>query len=147
MNEMNTTISVSHKDDDSDRNFLRRSIRQWTKTKNVAHFPESKIEESLTITIKDQHKQIVGGLIGDAFLGCLDIRVLWIKDEYRGQGYGTKLMQLAEDNARQTGCAVIRLDTLNTQAPEFYKKIGFEPFGIFKYFPDGPSTLYFRKNI
>ena len=113
----------------------------------MAHFPQSKIEGFLTITIKDSQEKIVGGLIGDVFLGCLDIRILWIKDEYRGQGYGSKLMQLAEDNARKMGCTVIRLDTFNTQAPEFYKKLGYEQFGTFEYFPDGPATNYFRKNI
>jgi predicted N-acetyltransferase YhbS len=53
---------------------------------------------------------------------------MWIKDEFRGRGYGHRLLTLAEGEARQRGAKNVYLDTCSFQAPDFYKQHGYQPF-------------------
>ena len=51
---------------------------------------------------------------------------LWVDKFHRGQGYGKKLVQALEDHFEGKGFNNINLVTSAFQAPEFYKKCGFE---------------------
>lgn len=79
--------------------------------------------------------------------GQLYVSQLWVDEKLRGQGYGTKLMQLAEAHAKENNCSFVAVNTMNFEAPEFYKKLGFyvelERHGF-----DKDSIFYFlRKNL
>ncbi len=52
---------------------------------------------------------------------------LFVKEEYRGNGVGKKLMRKMMDVAREEKCHRLRLQVLNwnSSAIEFYKKSGF----------------------
>lgn len=72
---------------------------------------------------------------------------IWVDEKLRGQGYGTKLMQLAKEHARKNSCSFVSVNTMNFEAPEFYKKLGFyvefERHGF-----DKNSIFYFlRKDL
>ncbi len=97
--------------------------------------------------IRDDQNQIVGGCAGDNMYGGLFIGQLWIKKELRGKGYGTELMNLAEELARKSQCRFINVNTFEWEALRFYKKLGyyveFERRGY-----DKDSTFYFlRKDL
>lgn len=143
---MKPTISISYKSDDPARRDIRARLRQWTRD-CAAPWHVSQQEFALTIALKIDDGELIGGTLGDAFLGCLDIHILWVANEHRGQGYGQKLMTVAEQEARQAGCRIMRLDTFDFQAPIFYEKLGFTEFGRFQYFPGGPFKLYFVKQL
>ncbi len=51
---------------------------------------------------------------------------LWVEKSHRGQGFGRKLVQALEDHFVGKGFNNINLVTSAFQAPEFYKKCGFE---------------------
>ncbi|WP_436516828.1 N-acetyltransferase family protein [Ekhidna sp. To15] len=55
------------------------------------------------------------------YLDCI-----YLKEKYRGQGMGTKLMQLVKSYAEQEGCFEIQWQTpiFNREAIRFYKRIG-----------------------
>ncbi|MBC5793181.1 MAG: GNAT family N-acetyltransferase [Nanohaloarchaea archaeon] len=59
---------------------------------------------------------------------CLDIVDLFIKEGFRGEGYGTKLVEKAEEYADKTGCDYITVSAewKNKKAQEFYEKKGFK---------------------
>ena len=38
-------------------------------------------------------------------------------------------MEIAEKEAKERGCIAAQVDTLSMQAPDFYKKLGFEVKG------------------
>ena len=142
----NLTFAVSTDRDDPHRIFIRDEIRKFT----VAATPQKHLLDatgSITIVAKDNGDRIVGGVFGDAFLGCLEVHVLWIDEQYRGQGLGSKLLQQAEDHAKKLGCTLVKLDTFDFQAPLFYQKHGFERLTSFKYTPDGPEKIMFIKKI
>lgn len=97
--------------------------------------------------IRDENGKILGGCNGDILYGQLYVSQLWVDEKLRGQGYGTKLMQSAEEHAKQHKCSFISVNTMNFEAPEFYKKLGyfieFERHGF-----DKDCTFYFfRKNL
>ena len=50
-------------------------------------------------------------------------RILLSTKTYDNQGYGTKLMCMAEDEARKRGCHAAHLGTYSFQALPFYQKL------------------------
>ena len=60
------------------------------------------------------------------YYGCLYIDHLWVDEKFRNQRLGTKLVQSAEDLAKQNGCLFSTIDTMDWQALDFYKKLGYE---------------------
>ena len=60
---------------------------------------------------------------------------------------GTKLMQMAEDLAREKECIGIWLDTFDFQAPEFYRKHGYSELGQIPDFPPGHKRFFFQKRL
>jgi ribosomal protein S18 acetylase RimI-like enzyme len=53
---------------------------------------------------------------------------LYIIEEYRGQGIGTRAIELAAKESRSLGIKALHLEVerKNTNAQHFYRKIGFE---------------------
>lgn len=58
---------------------------------------------------------------------CLDLVDLFIKEGFRGEGYGTELVEKTEQYADKNGCDYITVSTEwdNSKAREFYEKKGF----------------------
>ena len=54
------------------------------------------------------------------------IKYLWVKEYLRGQGTGKKLLWEAEKEAEKRNCKYVFLDTFSFQAPDFYKKYGYQ---------------------
>ncbi len=90
---------------------------------------------------------VVGGLIGATYWNWFYIDLLWLPDELRGRGYGHRLMRLAEEKARERGAKNAYLDTFSFQAPDFYKRQGYEVFGELPDFPHGHQRYFFRKRL
>ena len=77
----------------------------------------------------------------------LYISLLWVKDGHRRKGYGAALMQRAEALGREHPCSVAFLNTMSFQAPEFYRKCGYEQFATVPY-STGPHTrMLFAKRL
>ena len=90
---------------------------------------------------------VVGGLIGATYWNWFYIDLLWLPDQLRGRGYGHRLMTLAEEKARERGAKNAYLDTFSFQAPDFYKRQGYEVFGELPDFPHGHQRFFFRKQL
>lgn len=44
---------------------------------------------------------------------CLYIDILWVKEEFRKDGYGSALLNEVEKIAKEKGCRLIHLDTFD----------------------------------
>ena len=84
-------------------------------------------------------ERLVGGLIGKVFWNWLYADLVWVQEEFRGQGIGTQVMRAAEEQALKMNLTGIYLFTETWQAPRFYAKLGYAQFVEFKNFPPRPA--------
>ena len=103
----------------------------------------------LHLYVLDQAGTVLGGLVGrtHSIPSWLEISVIWIDERVRSQGLGRQLMERAEGEARQRGCCYARLATSNYQAPAFYQKLGYTPYGTLEHCPPGETVFYFWKSL
>ena len=100
--------------------------------------------QPLTLQLKESG-EIIGGIAGSTNWDWLYIELLAIELRYRGQGYAKDLVISAEEMAQERGCVGSWVDTFTFQAPEFYRKLGYEQFGELPNYPGKESRLFLRK--
>ena len=69
---------------------------------------------------------ILGVITGRAYYNEVHIGDLIVASSVRKGGIGSKLVRAVEENYRGKGYDKITLTTFGFQAPEFYKKLGYE---------------------
>ena len=74
----------------------------------------------------EEDGNILGVITGRAYYNEVHIGVLIVASSVRKGGIGSKLVRAVEDNYRGKGYDKITLTTFGFQAPEFYKKLGYE---------------------
>jgi ribosomal protein S18 acetylase RimI-like enzyme len=117
---MNYKILYEANPNPDDIQLLNDGIAAHTKQKR-----EMKPLNFFAFFVKDEDQKIVGGCAGDNMYGCLYVGQLWVKEELRGKGCGTQLMQKAEAFARKSGCNFMAVNTFDWEALDFYKRLGF----------------------
>ena len=103
--------------------------------------------QQLCFILRSPSQEVVGGLIGKTYWDWFYIDLLFIKEELRGCGYGHRLLDMAENEARKRGAKNVYLDTFSFQAPDFYKQHGYQVFGELKDFPPGYQRYFFTKQL
>jgi len=103
--------------------------------------------QRLCFVLRAPDQEIVGGVIGETYWGWFYLDLLWVKYEFRGHGYGHRLLTIAEDEARQRGAKNAYLDTFSFQAPDFYERHGYQVFGELEDFPSGHRRYFLAKQL
>ncbi|MDR3476597.1 MAG: GNAT family N-acetyltransferase [Gammaproteobacteria bacterium] len=75
--------------------------------------------------IRDNSETIQGGCNGVILYGSLHVDSLWVHESLRGKGYGKKVMAAVEKLAVENHCPFITVFTMDWEALDFYKKLGF----------------------
>ena len=88
-----------------------------------------------------------GGLWGKTAYNWCFVELFVIPKQCRGQDLGSKVLAQAEDIARSRGCIGLWLDTYWFQAPEFYKKQGYEIVGTLPDYPRGGPRYFLKKSL
>jgi GNAT superfamily N-acetyltransferase len=101
----------------------------------------------LCFVLQAPDQEVVGGVIGETHWDWLYVNLMWIREDLRRKGYGHRLLTMAEDEARKRGARNAYLDTFSFQAPDFYKKHGYQVFGELKDFPAGHQRYYLTKKL
>ena len=104
-------------------------------------------ETQLGVFARDGSGRVVGGLLGHVKWKWLYVAKLWLPDELRGRGVGTRVMREVEQYARRRACHGIYLDTFEYQALPFYEKLGYEQFGVLEGYPPGYRQYHLRKAL
>jgi len=139
---MTLRIECSQNPTDEEREAILTPLRAY----NAAQAGPSNAQP-LALLVRDDNGEILGGLYGRFFYQWLFIELLSVPEQARGQGMGSKLMQMAEDLAREKECVGIWLDTFDFQAPEFYKRLGYSELGQIADYPPGHKRFFFQKRL
>ena len=116
----------------------------------ILAFNESIIGErdkNFSIFLKNDSGKIFGGIQAFVDTESIYIDVLWVDGNLKKKGYGTKLLNAAEQEAINNGCMFSLVDTWDFQAKEFYFKNGYEPIAEIKNYWLSHSKIFLRKNL
>lgn len=103
--------------------------------------------EPLAVLARDDESKALGGLVGFTQGGWLYVELFWLPEALRAQGLGSELLADAEKEAVRRGCRFAHLDRFTFQAPGFFERHGYEPFGELPDYPEGHRRVFYRKTL
>ena len=111
----------------------------------------SKREKSENIPLGVYYENETGkklaGLTGKTFGNWLCINYLFVSENLRNQGIGSKIIISAENEARNRGCKYVFVDTFSFQAPAFYEKLGYRCVFSLTNYPYTEERHYYIKEL
>lgn len=130
-------VSVSPKDPYSD--LIYKQLDDY----NAQFGAQTHDHEDFVFVAKDDNDNFLGGAQGRIFSEWLCLYSLY--STRTEKGVGTKLMDHIEQFAKDKKCKGIQLSTFEFQAPEFYKKRGYEVYGELPDFAGSYKNIYLKK--
>ena len=122
--------------------YIREALNQF----NCAHVGDDG-HTPLNLIEYDADGSIIGGLLGGTYWGWMYIDILWVREDHRRQGVGSRLLTEAEKEAMRRGCHHVHVDTMSWQAPAFYQKHGYEVIGVLPDIPLGNQKYLLMKAL
>ena len=116
-------------------------VRKFNREHTVNELPHP-----VACFVRDEGR-IVGGVQGTFWGRSVHIDALWVADEHRSEGYGSKLMRTIEEYAVAHGHPLVYLETTSFQALPFYRKLGYEVFGELPEISHGHKLFFLRKEL
>ena len=117
-------------------------IRSYNRSKR-----EAAESEPLNLYVEDDSGELMAGLVAETFGNWLEIEYLFVKEEFRGQGIGSKLLQQAESEAKKRNCRYVFVNTYHFQAPNFYQKQGYKEVFTLTDYPYTGQRHYYQKDL
>ena len=117
-------------------------IRSYNRSKR-----EAAESEPLNLYVEDDSGELMAGLVAETFGNWLEIEYLFVKEDLRGQGIGSKLLQQAESEAKKRNCRSVFVNTYQFQAPAFYQKNGYKEVFTLKDYPYTRQRHYYQKEL
>ena len=114
---------------------------------NVQLLGQSNIRPLAILLHDDDGITVIGGLWARTSFKWLYVELLFIPERLRAQGFGCRLLQAAEAEARQRECHGSWLETLSVGAAQFYEKMGYRRFGVIPDYPPGNPRQFFLKDL
>ena len=117
-------------------------IRAYNRSKR-----EEAESEPLNLYVEDEKGNLMAGLVAETFGNWLEIEYLFVKEELREQGIGSKLLQQAESEAKNRNCRFSFVNTYQFQAPDFYLSHGYKEVFALQDYPYTGQRYYYQKNL
>jgi GNAT superfamily N-acetyltransferase len=92
---------------------------------NAAATPGTPVARELTVEIVDGAGELAAGLSGWTWGIAAGIGMTWVREDARGAGLGTRLLEAFEAEARARGCTRVFVTSFTFQAPGFYERHGY----------------------
>ena len=127
---------------ETETDYIREALNQF----NCAHVGDDG-HTPLNLIEYDADGSIIGGLLGGTYWGWMYIDILWVREDHRRQGIGSRLLTEAEKEAMRRGCHHVHVDTMSWQAPAFYQKHGYEVIGVLPDIPLGNQKYLLMKAL
>ncbi|BFO22242.1 N-acetyltransferase [Streptomyces sp. KM77-8] len=138
--------------DNARRDLLRKRLRDT----NTAASPVLRAlrgtplerESPLHVWVSDANGELAGGLVGHTWTTWLHVGHLWVDDRHRGAGLGSRLLAEAERlAAAERACVASRVETWDFQAPDFYRRQGYEVVSVIPDYPPGITEYTLVKRL
>jgi ribosomal protein S18 acetylase RimI-like enzyme len=123
---------------------MLRAVDAGLEQHDHAVAPLSEVRQLATFAT-ERSGRIVGGVTGRTWGGCCELLQLWVADEFRSRGVGSRLLQEFEAHARTRGCRFFYVATMSYQAPEFYRRHGYAVLARIAGYPDGIVKFLMHK--
>lgn len=136
------TFEITDQIKEEDKEIIYKGLLEY----NLARI-EDKNQKDLGIYLQNEAGLKTAGLIGDTHGNWLFVKYLWVSEELRGQNIGSQILKQAEEVAKERGCKYAFLDTFSFQAPEFYKKYGYQEVFALEEYPLTGKRYYFTKTL
>lgn len=103
--------------------------------------------QPLWLFARDADGKVQAGLRGHTAWRWAFVDTLAVAEAARRTGIGSRLLARAETVARSRDCIGLYLWTTSFQAPEFYRRHGYQPFGSLPDLPVGHTATWFMKRF
>jgi len=137
------TITVERQPDPGDADVLSRELYRDLAGQGVP--PEHR--RPLACYLRDAAGQLAGGAEGDVRWDWLKLDKMWVRQDLRGRGLGTRLLGAFEDAGRAMGCRHSRTSTYSCQAPGFYRRLGYAVLAEYPDYPPGYAKVDLVKHF
>ncbi|WHX50960.1 GNAT family N-acetyltransferase [Paenibacillus woosongensis] len=108
---------------------------------------KNKINEHEVFILWESNEEIGWMRFGYFWDNTPFMNMLWIDEEYRGQGHGKKVVLYWEELMRKKGFSSVMTSTQSDEeAQHFYRKLGYKDAGCLMQ-ENAPLELIFTKNI
>ena len=133
---------MNHSPSPNEIDLIRQSLYQFNNERvgDDHHTP-------LDIVEYDGDGNVIGGILGGTYWGWMYVDILWVREDHRRQGIGSRLLREAEREAKRRGCHHVHLDTMSWQAPAFYQKHGYKVIAILPDIPRGHQKYLLQKAL
>jgi GNAT superfamily N-acetyltransferase len=91
--------------------------------------------------------KVLGGLYGSSSRGQLRVDRFFLPEHLRRDRLGSRLLAQAEEEGRRRGCTRVTLNTMEIQAPGFYRKQGYTAAAILDCDPPGVTRYVMTKRL
>lgn len=129
------TIRATAEPSEAERSAVLTALRQFTRETVPALD-----NQDFAALVVDPAGDVIGGLVASSRWGGFHVEMVALPPALRGKGIGSRLLDLAEQEARRRNCYHMLLDTQAFQAKSFYERHGFTVFGQIA----GPAPYYPR---
>lgn len=123
----------------------KHQVQDWIQTYKAVHKEDEIIEEQLHVCLDQE--TFCGGIFLQLYKEHLYIDLLAVNEAYRGNRIGSKLMDIAENIARERNYEWIDVGTTEFQARPFYEKQGYKVILETQDFPKGFSCYTLIKEL
>ena len=142
MSQADLFLSTEAAPGPEDRQVLLDGLNAYNRRHAVE--PDSR---PVSVFLRDGSGSVRGGLLGSIGWGWLYVELLWVAEDLRALGWGRRLLEAAEAQARLAGCRGAYLNTLGFQAPALYERQGYEVFGVLEDQPPGSRRIWLQKRF
>jgi len=138
-----TTITLTDAPGDDELAVITEGLRAY----NEAQAGVSDARALAILVRNPETENVVGGLWGRTSLGLLRVERFFLPEDLRRGGLGSRILAMAEEEARRRGCTRAVLSTIHFQAPGFYAKQGWEVAAWLECEPPGHTRFHMTKKL
>ncbi len=91
--------------------------------------------------------RLLGGLLGRTGFRRMFVELLFVPAELRGQGVGSRLLRMADAEAKGRGCIGAWIETFSADARRVYERNGYRVFGEIPDYPPGNTRYFLSKDF